>query len=67
MTMPIMILSVAAEIEDKVNLLKCGADDYLTKPYVFSELAARIEALLRRPAQIETKALTVEGLTLDRE
>jgi two-component system OmpR family response regulator len=67
MTTPIMILSVAAEIEDKVSLLKCGADDYLAKPYVFSELAARIEALLRRPAQMETKALAVEGLTLDRE
>ncbi len=64
---PIMILSVAAEIEDKVSLLKCGADDYLTKPYVFSGLAARIEALLRRPAQIEAKTLVVDGLSLNRE
>jgi DNA-binding response OmpR family regulator len=67
MTTPILILSVAAEIEDKVSLLNCGADDYLTKPYVFSELAARVKALLRRPQNIEGKALTVNGLSLDRE
>ena len=67
MVTPIMILSVAAEIEDKVSLLNCGADDYLTKPYVFSELAARVKALLRRPAQTEGRLLTVGELSLDRE
>ncbi len=67
MAMPIMILSVAAEIEDKVSLLKCGADDYLTKPYVFSELAARIQALLRRPAKIETQPLAVNDFILNNE
>lgn len=67
MVTPIMILSVAADIEDKVSLLNCGADDYLTKPYAFSELAARIEALLRRPAQLEEKILVVDDLSLDRE
>jgi DNA-binding response OmpR family regulator len=64
---PIMILSVAAEIEDKVNLLNCGADDYLTKPYSFNELSARVKALLRRPAQTEGKSLTVGDMSLDRE
>jgi len=67
MTTPILILSVAAEIEDKVSLLNCGADDYLTKPYVFSELAARVKALLRRPQNLEGKILAVNGLSLDRE
>jgi DNA-binding response OmpR family regulator len=67
MATPILILSAATEIEDKVSLLNCGADDYLTKPYVFSELAARVKALLRRPAQIEAPRLVVEGLSLDRE
>jgi len=67
MSTPILILSAAAEIEDKVGLLNCGADDYLTKPYAWSELAARVKALLRRPAQIEGKALTVDRLSLDRE
>lgn len=67
MATPIMILSAATEIEDKVSLLNCGADDYLTKPYAFSELAARIEALLRRPARLEEKALMVNGLSLKRD
>lgn len=66
-TTPVMILSVAAEIEDKVTLLNCGADDYLTKPYAWSELAARIKAMLRRPARMESKTLSVGGLSLDRE
>lgn len=64
---PVLILSVAAEIEDKVLLLDSGADDYLTKPYVFSELAAHVKALLRRPARVEEIKLTVGGLSLDRE
>ncbi len=67
MATPILILSAAAEIEDKVGLLNCGADDYLTKPYAWSELAARVKALLRRPAQREGKTLSVNGLSLDRE
>lgn len=66
-TTPVMILSVAAEIEDKVALLNCGADDYLAKPYAFSELSARVKALLRRPAQLEARTLSAGGLTLDRE
>jgi two-component system, OmpR family, response regulator len=66
MTTPIMILSVQSEIEDKVALLNCGADDYLAKPYAFSELSARVKALLRRPQTIEGKTLVVDGLSLDR-
>jgi DNA-binding response OmpR family regulator len=64
---PVMILSVAADIEDKVALLNCGADDYLTKPYAFSELSARMKALLRRPAPYEGNMLSVDNLSLDRE
>jgi two-component system copper resistance phosphate regulon response regulator CusR len=64
---PVMILSVAAEIEDKVSLFNCGADDYLTKPYAFSELSARMKALLRRPTQCERNILSVDDLLLDRE
>jgi len=67
MTAPILILSAAAEIEDKVSLLECGADDYLTKPYAWSELAARVKALLRRPQNMEGTPLVVDGLSLDRE
>ena len=67
MTTPIMILSVQAEIERKVGLLNGGADDYLTKPYSFRELSARVNALLRRPRNtIEEKRLVVADLVLDR-
>lgn len=67
MAMPILILSGQNEIERKVDLLNCGADDYLTKPYSYTELAARVKALLRRPASIEDPAtLSVGDLVLDR-
>jgi len=64
---PILILSATTEIEDKLSLLNCGADDYLTKPYAFAELAARVKALLRRPQNIEEKILIIDGLSLDHE
>lgn len=67
MTTPILILSGQNEIERKVFLLNCGADDYLTKPYSYTELSARVKALLRRPKSIESSALTIGDLTLDRE
>jgi len=47
---PVLILSALNEVNDKVEGLKAGSDDYLTKPYAFSELIARIEALVRRRA-----------------
>ncbi|HFE37101.1 MAG TPA: response regulator transcription factor [Gammaproteobacteria bacterium] len=45
---PVLILSALGEVDDKVQGLKAGGDDYLTKPYAFSELLARLEALARR-------------------
>lgn len=54
-TTPIIILSVKSEIPDKVELLNIGADDYLTKPFFFAELLARIKALLRRPPKLENE------------
>jgi two-component system OmpR family response regulator len=66
MPVPILILSAQTELAQKIDLLNCGADDYLTKPFSYNELGARIKALLRRPAQIETPALTMGSLTLDR-
>lgn len=64
-TVPILILSVKSEATTKANILNIGADDYLTKPYSFEELLARIKALLRRPKQIEQEILEVDDLTLD--
>ncbi len=65
MSTPILILSVQTDIDMKVDLLNCGADDYLTKPFSYSELSARIKALLRRPKIVQGKNLTIGGLTLE--
>jgi two-component system OmpR family response regulator len=53
---PILFLSALGEVDDRVKGLKAGGDDYLVKPYAFTELLARIEALVRRqnPSEIET-------------
>ncbi len=66
-TTPVLILSALGEVEDRVDGLRSGGDDYLTKPYAFSELLARIEVLARRssPAEAETR-LQVGDLVLDR-
>jgi two-component system OmpR family response regulator len=65
-TTPVLILSALGQVDDRVKGLRAGGDDYLSKPFAFSELQARIEALLRRrDAQaVETK-LTVGDLELD--
>jgi two-component system copper resistance phosphate regulon response regulator CusR len=62
---PVLLLTVRATIEDKVLGLDSGADDYLTKPFVFQELLARIRALLRRKAEAGPPLLQVEDLVLD--
>lgn len=62
---PILVLSVKTEVDAKVELLNAGADDYLAKPFSFEELLARINALLRRPSQIEEQVLTVDDLSVD--
>lgn len=62
---PIIVVSVKSEVDAKVNLLNIGADDYLTKPFSFAELLARINALLRRPQKIENEILIVNDLALD--
>lgn len=61
----VVILSVRGEVETKVDMLNIGADDYVTKPFVFSELIARVRAVLRRPEQVEKSTLTIGDITLD--
>ncbi len=62
---PVLLLTVRATIEDKVLGLDTGADDYLTKPFAFQELLARIRALLRRHTEGEPAILQISDLTLD--
>jgi heavy metal response regulator len=64
-TAPVLLLTVRATIEDKVLGLDAGADDYLTKPFAFQELVARVRALLRRRTEGEPTVLCIDDLTLD--
>lgn len=62
---PVLLLTARDTVRDKVTGLDGGADDYLTKPFSFEELLARIRALLRRDADVKTAVIGVEDLTID--
>ena len=62
---PIIILTAKGELEDKVKGLNTGADDYLTKPFAFAELVARLKALSRRPKVVINPVLTLNNLSLN--
>jgi two-component system OmpR family response regulator len=63
---PVIILSAKASLDDRIKGLQAGGDDYLAKPFAFSELTARLHALIRRATQtVEPTRLSVGGLTLD--
>ncbi len=63
---PVILLTARDSVEDRVRGLNLGADDYLTKPFAFEELLARIRALLRRgSAKVASSVLEYEGLSLD--
>ena len=64
-TTPVLLLTVRATIEDKVLGLDLGADDYLTKPFAFEELLARVRALMRRRASLDDPVLRFADLVLD--
>ncbi|TIN30324.1 MAG: response regulator transcription factor [Mesorhizobium sp.] len=66
-TTPVLILSALGEVDDRVTGLRAGGDDYLTKPYAFSELLARVEVLNRRASAKEAQTVyRVGDLELDR-
>jgi two-component system OmpR family response regulator len=65
MRTPVLVLSALGAVDDRVRGLRAGGDDYLTKPFATVELVARIEALLRRPAESRDTVLRVGPLELD--
>jgi DNA-binding response OmpR family regulator len=65
-TTPVLILSARRSVDDRVRGLQSGGDDYLTKPFAFAELLARVQALVRRASRTaEPTTLTVDDLVLD--
>lgn len=64
--LPVIVLSAKSEVTDRINGLRAGGDDYLVKPFAFSELVARLQALHRRVYQtVESNILTVADLTVE--
>ncbi len=63
--MPIIMLSVRSEIPEKVTMLRSGIDDYMTKPYSFDELLARVHAHLRRAKSIAPVDITIDDLRIN--
>lgn len=64
---PILVLTAQDAVDAKVGALRAGADDYVTKPFAFEELLARVEALSRRPRAIASPVLRVGDLELDKD
>ena len=62
---PVLVLSALSAVDDRVTGLKAGGDDYLTKPFAMEELAARLEALLRRPIETRESVLRVGPIVMD--
>ncbi len=64
-TTPVLVLTAQDAVESKVQALRTGADDYVTKPFAFEEVLARVEALGRRPQSIQPPVLRVADLSID--
>ena len=64
--LPIIMLTVKSELENKVDMLDLGVDDYVTKPFFLDELMSRIRALLRRPKHVEREIITVGDLVINK-
>ena len=65
--LPVLVLTARDGLQDRVNGLRSGADDYLAKPFALEELVARLEAILRRPGQLLGSSLSLANLVYDTE
>jgi DNA-binding response OmpR family regulator len=65
--LPVLVLTARNGLQDRVNGLRSGADDYLAKPFALEELVARLEAILRRPGQLLGSSLNLANLVYDTE
>lgn len=65
--LPVLVLTARGGVDDRVNGLRSGADDYLVKPFALEELVARLEAILRRPGQLLGSSLRLANLAYDTE
>lgn len=65
--LPVLVLTARSGLQDRVNGLRSGADDYLAKPFALEELVARLEAILRRPGQLLGSSLNLANLVYDTE
>jgi DNA-binding response OmpR family regulator len=63
---PVLVLTAKDSLQDKVDIFEAGADDYLTKPFAFAELVARVKALLRRGPVNRASRIKIDDLELDR-
>lgn len=64
-TVPVLMLTALGRVEDRVEGLSAGADDYLVKPFSFDELLARVRALLRRQSEVRSPVLKLDDLVMD--
>ncbi|MBQ1916560.1 MAG: response regulator transcription factor [Lachnospiraceae bacterium] len=66
-TLPVLLLTAKSQVDDRVNGLDAGADDYLTKPFAMKELLARLRSITRRTAETKELDLSFGDITLDRK
>jgi DNA-binding response OmpR family regulator len=62
---PIIMITARSQSEDKIEMLNLGVDDYITKPFLFAELLARVKAVTRRPEKIENSIISIEDIVID--